>query len=66
MRMVCNIFDTANRAYRVEQAFDLFTEKGHKDEQEFNPSRAMPIVIINDMKILADPATLARHICRHF
>ena len=26
----------------------------------------MPIVIINDMKILADPATLARHICRHF
>ena len=66
MRMVCNIFDSAKRAYKVEQAFDIFTEAGQKDEAAFNPSRAMPIVMFNDNKILADPATLAKHICRHF
>ena len=66
MRVVCNIFDLAKKPYRVESAGDILTESGQKDELAFNPSRAMPVVVINDMKILADPATLIRHICRHF
>ena len=32
----------------------------------FNPARTMPLVLINETKILADPATLAKHICRHY
>jgi len=66
MRLVCNIFDTAHRNYRVESAGDIFTEAGQKDEASFNPSRAMPIVVVNDMKILADPCTLVKHLCRNF
>ena len=66
MRAVCNILDTAQRSYRVESAGDIFSEGGQRDEASFNPSRAMPLVVINETKILADPATLIRHICRHF
>ena len=66
MRVVCNIFDIAKRAYRVESSGDIMTEAGQKDEAAFNPSGAKPLVVINDTKILADPATLIRHICRHF
>lgn len=66
MRMVCNLFDISNRLYRVESVGDTFTEKGAKDEATFNTARVMPLVIINDTKILADPATLAKHICRHY
>ena len=66
LRLVCNLFDVTNRNYRVESAGDIFTEAGQKDEASFNPSRAMPIVVINDMKILADPCTLVKHICRDF
>ena len=66
VRAVCNMFDVAGRKYRVEQAGDIFTEAGQKDEAQFNPARAVPIVVINDTKILADPATLMKHVCRHY
>ena len=66
MRTICNLMDIAKRAYRVESAGDTFTEAGAKDEASFNPSQAMPLVVVNETKILADPATLAKHICRHF
>ena len=66
VRTVCNIFDLVGRKYRVEQAGDIFTEAGQRDEAQFNPARAIPIVVINDTKILADPATLIRHVCRHY
>mmetsp|Transcript_23350 Transcript_23350/g.31267 ORF Transcript_23350/g.31267 Transcript_23350/m.31267 type:complete len:149 (+) Transcript_23350:58-504(+) len=66
VRTVCNIFDFDGRKYRVEQAGDIYTEAGQRDEAQFNPARAIPIVVINDTKILADPATLIRHVCRHY
>ena len=66
MRTICNIFDIANRAYKVDSVGDIFTEQGQKDELASNPARAMPIVVINSAKILADPCTLVKHICRHF
>ena len=66
VRTVANIFDIVGRKYRVEQAGDIFTESGQRDEAQFNPSRAIPIVVINDTKILADPATLIKHVCRHY
>lgn len=66
MRMICNIFDTANHAYKVDSVGDIFSEQGQKDELSSNPARAMPLVVINGAKILADPSTLVKHICRHF
>jgi len=66
MRMICNLFDLSGRLYRVEQVGDVFTENGLKDETLFNPARTMPLVMINEIKVLADPATLAKHICRHY
>ena len=66
MRMICNLLDIGNRAYKVDSVGDIFTEQGQRDELSGNPSRAMPQVLINGTKILADPATLVRHICRSF
>ena len=66
MRLICNIFDTVSRPYRVESAGDIFTAVGQKDEAAFNPARVQPIVVINDTKILADPVTLVKHVCRNF
>ena len=66
VRLVCNMFDTVGRKYRVEQAGDILTEAGQRDEASFNPSRAVPIVVVNDVKILADPCTLVKHLCRQF
>ena len=64
--MICNLFDIANRSYKVDSVGDIFTEQGQRDELSSNPSRAMPQVIMNGTKILADPATLVKHICRSF
>lgn len=66
MRMICNLFDLSGRNYKVEQVGEIFTESGLKEETAFNPARTMPLVLINETKILADPATLAKHICRHY
>lgn len=64
--MICNLFDIANRSYKVDSIGDIFTEQGQRDELSGNPSRAMPQVLMNGNKILADPATLVKHICRTF
>lgn len=66
MRLICNILDITGRQYRLESIGDPFSDKGIKDEAAFNTARVMPLVIINETKILADPATLAKHICRHY
>ena len=60
------MFDSVSRNYRVEQAGDIFSEAGQKDEASFNPAQAVPIVVVNNTKILADPCTLVKHLCRHF
>ena len=66
MRTICNILDMANRSYKVEPACDIFSEAGQKEVALYNPAKVNPLVVINGTKILADPATLIKHICRHF
>ena len=66
MRMIVNLFDVANKSYKTDTVGDIFTEQGQRDELSSNPSRAMPQVLMNNMKILADPATLTKHICRTY
>ena len=63
MRTICNAFDVSKQGYLVEPMQDIFTAEGQKDFVAFNPAKAMPVVIINKTNILADPATLCKHVC---
>ena len=63
---MCNLLDTAKKTYNVEPVCDIFSEAGQKEVALYNPAKVNPLIVINGTKILADPTTLIKHICRHF
>ena len=66
VRAICNLFDLSGKKYVEDNSFDVFTEIGQKEYVAFNPSQSQPVVIIDKVNLLADPATLCKYICRSF
>ena len=66
MRAICNLFDLSGKKYVEDNSFDVFSEAGQKEFVAFNPSESQPVVIIDKVNLLADPATLCKYICRTY
>src|SRR6056300_1095717 len=65
-RTLTQAFDLAGKAYTEESKIDVFSESGLFDFNNLNPAMTGVCAYLDKEKVVADPVTLTKFMCRSF